>query len=910
VLWTKTPFATRYSLFAQHALLRVRVCDPAAGSGHFLLGAARRMARRLALIRTNGDEPSPAVYRTSLRDVISHCIYAVDINPMAVELCKINLWIEAMEPGKPLSFLDHHIQCGNSLLGATPGLIARGIPDEAFLPIEGDDKKYCAEARKKNKSERSGQMSLFGADLKPWQHLGNLATAMNSVEDLPDDTPENICAKATRYAELVKSGNYASGRQLADAWCAAFVWIKSPLPESLTKNEAPRTKNLPSGFDFCITTEFLRRMDRNPYDAPIWMRDEIRRLATQYQFFHWHLAFPEVFRPANDIAPDDTKGWTGGFDVMLGNPPWERVKLQEKEWFAQRDPAIANAPNAAARKKLIQALIDSDPALLQAFHEAAREAEGASHILRDSGLYPLCGRGDVNLYTVFAESFRNRLSATGRCGTVLPSGIATDDTTKFFFQNLIETRSLVSFYDFENKNLFPAVDSRMKFCLLTAGGGEQPIAEAADFAFFCHAVEDLNDKGRRFNLSPEDIALLTPNTRTCPIFRSTADAELTKSIYRRVPVLIKEGPIGNNQWGIEIGRMFHGSDDSHLFLQNPATDASLMKLYEAKCFSQFDHRFASITADDYEDVNYSSKVNPHFTIATRYLIDPPTIPEKFHRRLASWFLSYRIIARSTDVRTIVSTILPQCGLINSANNIYGVDAQSASCLLTTFNSMAQDFLCRQAMGGANLHLYIFQQIPTIPRLAFTTSCNWNHKNQKLIHWLQPRVLELTYTAWDLESFARDCGYDGPPFRWDEERRFEIRCELDAAFFHLYLPADANGDWKPARVAEGAVRDETADELATLKKHFPTPHHAVDYIMDTFPIVKRKDEAKHGEYRTKRRILEIYDAMATATRTATPYQTQLNPPPGPPADANGNFIPMSQWSSSNWASHTHSTRGEN
>jgi hypothetical protein len=138
------------------------------------------------------------------------------------------------------------------------------------------------------------------------------------------------------------------------------------------------------------------------------------------------------------------------------------------------------------------------------------------------------------------------------------------------------------------------------------------------------------------------------------------------------------------------------------------------------------------------------------------------------------------------------------------------------------------------------------------------------------------VLELTYTAWDLKPFAEDSGLSAPPFRWDEDRRFLLRCELDAAFFHLYLPADAHGDWRPAEA-------ESAEDLVRLKASFPTPRDAVPYIMDTFPIVRRKDEARYdGDYRTKRVILEIYDAMQEAMRTGEPYQTRLNPPPADPS----------------------------
>ena len=150
---------------AEQAILGLAVVDPAAGSGHFLIAAAHRLAKRLAAIRSGEGEPPPAQVRHALRDVISHCIYAVDINPMAVELCKVSLWLEALEPGKPLSFLDAHIKCGNSLLGTTPELAAAGIPDAAFEPISGDDKAVARDWRKINAGERAGQYSLFGAGL-------------------------------------------------------------------------------------------------------------------------------------------------------------------------------------------------------------------------------------------------------------------------------------------------------------------------------------------------------------------------------------------------------------------------------------------------------------------------------------------------------------------------------------------------------------------------------------------------------------------------------------------------------------------------------------------------------------------------------------------------------------------------
>ena len=129
---------------------------------------------------------------------------------------------------------------------------------------------------------------------------------------------------------------------------------------------------------------------------------------------------------------------------------------------------------------------------------------------------------------------------------------------------------------------------------------------------------------------------------------------------------------------------------------------------------------------------------------------------------------------------------------------------------------------------------------------------------------------MTFTASALQPFADDCDWDGPPIRWDDDHRFLLRCELDAAFFHLYLPADANRDWRSACRSDGCPRDETPEQLAELRRYYPTPRYAVAQIMDTFPIVRRKDEEKHGQYRTKRAILEVYDALQESITTNELY----------------------------------------
>jgi len=916
----------------EQAILALKVCDPACGSGHFLISAAHRIAKRLAAIRTGDEEPAPEVLRQALRDVIGHCIYGVDINPMAVELCKVSLWMETMEPGKPLTFLDHHVKCGNSLLGTTPALLKKGIPDEAFKPIEGDDKAYCRELKKRNKKERKDHELYYGGLFAPWQQLGNLASAMVDLDDMPDDTPQAIQKKQERYEELVKSGGYLFGHLWADAWCAAFVWRKVPERDG--------------GPPYAITEEVFRAIEKSPHSVPPWLKDEIQRFAQQYRFFHWHLEFPDVFRvPASGEEPENEQtGWSGGFDCVLGNPPWERIKLQEKEFFAARAPDIAIAKPASKRRALIRQLRTKDPDLYRTYQKALRISEGESHLVRNSGRYPFCGTGDVNTYGLFAETKRLIVSGFGRIGCIVPSGIATDNTTRHFFQDVVNKRLLVSLLDFENQErLFPAVAPPQRFSLLTLAGSRMPIRGGADFVFFAHDVADLAEQDRHFTLTSEEIALLNPNTRTCPIFRSKRDAELTKAIYRRVPVLVKEARDGQpeeNPWGIKFATIFHMTNDSHLFRTREGLEGEgyqlqgnifvksnewWLPLFEAKLFHQYEHRY-NCFSEVPEKARYGVKA-----FALEFPEEKRRDPDKYNlprywvpsiealTRIAinrGYLLAFRgIINVSTNRRTFVTTILPVVGLGNSSPVMLFGKQQPVCSLLTNLNSYPLDYSLRQCIGGSNLNFFIVKQVPAFPPSSYSAYCSWSPGEQIGSHWITLRAIELVYTAWDLKPFARDCGYDGPPFIWDEERRFLIRCELDAAFFHLYLPSTPDGDWKPARKADGSVVDETEEQLAELKKYFPTPRDAVAYIMETFPIVKRKDEAKYGSYRTKDTILEIYDEMAevmkqnaaavAAGREPTArYQTRLDPPPGPPCDEQGNFIPMAQWDPANWPPHIH------
>ena len=534
----------------EQAILNLKVCDPACGSGHFLIAAAHRMAKRLATVRTGDEEPSPEAIRQALRDVIGHCIYGVDINPMAVELCKVSLWMEALEPGKPLSFLDAHILCGNSLLGATPALLRKGIPDEAFEPIEGDDKRLCADYRKQNKRERAGQKSLFDVSGQPWDRLGDLPGSVGTLEAIDDSSIEGVHRKQQMYEQVVRSMGYLYGKFWADTWCAAFVWTKA-------KDEA---------IPYAITEEVFRNIEKNPHFAPPWLRKEVERLAAQYQFFHWHIAFPSVFRipPQGEKPETDPAGWNGGFDVVVGNPPWDMVELSEKEFFASRDSHIAEAPTARQRQRLIQALAGTDPKLFSEFVAAKRGVYGTRHFVQCSGRFPYSSNGRINMYPLFTENAVALVADQGRGGIVVPSAISMDAYNAPLFKWLVESKRLYSLYDFDNtRALFPEVHRCYRFCLLTFTGVGSNRAQF-NFCFYAHDVSDLRRSERIISLSLEQIVLFSPNTLAPPMFVNAMDAALAKRAYDLYGVLVNSRT-KQNPWAIAIQRMLSLSDPGDMF---------------------------------------------------------------------------------------------------------------------------------------------------------------------------------------------------------------------------------------------------------------------------------------------------------------------------------------------------------
>jgi len=281
-------------------------------------------------------------------------------------------------------------------------------------------------------------------------------------------------------------------------------------------------------------------------------------------------------------------------------------------------------------------------------------------------------------------------------------------------------------------------------------------------------------------------------------------------------------------------------------------DECYLPLYEAKMVHQFDHRFGDYAdqppgsaSTQLPEVPLERLADPNYVVLPRYWVPEVEVEARLGGRWdRGWLLGWRNITNATNERTVIAAVIPRVGVGHSMPLCLPGRDHRVAGLIGNLASFVLDFVSRQKVGGTNLTFNYIEQFAIIPPEVFDRPCPWS-PGETLADWVRPRVLELTYTAWDLEPFARDLGYEGPPFRYDPERRFQLRCELDAAFFVLYL---------------GTPEEWEREATPELKALFPTPRDAVAYILDQFPIVRRRDEERYGLYRTKETILTVYDEM--------------------------------------------------
>lgn len=833
------------------ALLKLSVIDPACGSGHFLLAAARRIATRLARIRAEGT-PSLADFRHALRDVARCCIHGVDRNPMAVELTKVALWIETVDPGLPLGFFDAQIRCGDALLGVFDlQVLQDGIPDAAYKPLTGDDKDTARYYLQANRAATSGQGGFdFGTGQASMPAMKPLALDFSGFRDLPEDTVEQIGAKAKRFKELRKGQTFVRAKAAADLYVAAFLLPKvGGAPAGASARTVPTTEELWLALN-------QGKIRQAMTDAP--------KAARRARAFHWPLEFPDVMQ-------------RGGFDVVLGNPPWDQIELDPEGFFANSAPEVASAKNKAQKDKILERIKTSRPQLYQSYEQAAQAIWATQQFIHESRRFPTSSFGRLNTAPLFVELSMDLSGTEGRVGLVVPSGIANDSFNQKLFNRMFDEKRLSALVDFENREgIFPAVDSRAKFSLLSLGREQ----ELARFASFLTNTSQLIEPERQYTLSPEQIGKLNPNSRTAPVFRARADAELAAKIYAKCPVLWVENTKDGNLWDVSFQLMFMMSassgdfktaaelremglvrdgtmwvddsskEDRHKWLKlvrklgpeayevNNSRPVVFAPLYEGKMTSLFDHRAAGYGArgDDrgyrvLPETTLEEHSDPSFETEPFYWVDQLAVEQRlFGRTSREWLIGWKDVTSATNERTAIFSVIPRVAVGHSMPLMFsGMDVRRFVCLMANTNSMPFDYVARLKVAGLHLTYGYFKQLPVLPPDFYT---------EPRLAFVTPKVLELTYTSHSLAPFALDLGHDGPPFAWDEDRRAHLRAELDAFYARAY----------------GLTRDELRYILD------PTDLKGSDYPSETFRVLKEKEIRQHGEYRTRRLVLEAWDRM--------------------------------------------------
>lgn len=840
------------------AITRLRVCDPAMGSGHFLVSLVDRMTNHTldalaeaqvmvkgrfpeldyespvaeeirkvrATIRGNAQDSGWTVSEEQLDDpqlvkrmVLKRCVYGADKNPMAVELAKVALWLHTFTVGAPLSFIDHHLAAGDSLFG----LWVRDAMDKAG---------------------KGGELFLH----EPLTNAQRQARVMQTIESLTDADVGEAHRSAEMWHDVAAQTGPLDGFV---SFMHALDWLNLPKADKPLVTawlDGRFGEPIPIARGKKAPEEGKARAEEVERFTAIWQ--QARALIDEERFLNWQVTFPGVW---NNWA---SKGREGGFDAIVGNPPWDRIKLQQVEWFAARRPDIAKAQRASDRTRMIGALKKANDPLFDDYAKADKRAADTLRMARKGEQYPLLSKGDINLYSLFVERSHTLVKPEGMVGLLTPSGIASDLSASEFFRKVATGGHLKALYDFENKKVFfPDVHASFKFCVMVAS--PQRTFETAQCAFYMHNIAELNNPEQAFPISATDFARVNPNTGTAPIFRTRRDMALTTAIYERVPVLVdksSETPVA--AWPVKYATMFHMTNDSHLFRTRAELEeqegawpiggnrwqsaaGEWVPLYVGRMIHHFDHRAASVTINEknLHNAALSGEVTPEMKADPTFVPEPQFWVASTRDTEKGATIAFRDIARATDARTLIAGFIPNRAAGNTAPLIISdLPIIDQALLLANADAIALDYIVRQKTQSTHVNWYILEQLPVIPPAAYART--FGPKSAADI--VKEAVLELTYTAHDMAPFARDMGYVDeagevkPPFIWDEERRLHLRAKLDALYFILY------GVYDPADPKQS--RDD------------------ISYIYGTFPIVERQEIAAYGTYRSRDLALAYINAL--------------------------------------------------
>lgn len=911
-------------------ILELKICDPAMGSGHFLVALVDDLADRVLeaittaahqvnaqpwaahLVEKGRPWQSPLVARiadirrsikTTAKDrgwvvtdaqlddrhivrrmILKKCIFGVDKNAMAVELAKTALWLHTFTVGAPLSFLDHHLKTGDSLHGERLPQVQRGLQNLGALLLQSE--------------------------------FDRLALAASNIAQVADLTDVDIAeAQLSKQLAQEAAEQVAPIHAVLDFW-RAMRWLVPGWPVKKL-SELPRLLKLPA--DPALREAAIQAGKHPEYAALLRLFDpnhnlvtvlaagqvdgddaatcaandliaRARKLAARETFFHWWTSFPTVFGA----------GSNNGFDAVIGNPPWDKIRFEEVPWFSERVEAIAKEPRAADRKKMIAALQnvklgqtasgDQPPVVnwWAQYVEATGRAEANARVLgngkQGSGDYPLLGGGDVNLYSLFVERAQALAAPGGLVALVTPSGIAADKGAAEFFRSISSTGRLGALFDFENRKVFfPDVHASFKFCTLVFGGLARTFAQTR-CAFYLHQLDELDDPARVLLLTAEDFVRVNPNTGAAPIFRSRRDADLTLGLYARHPVLVKHGAVSASwglqpdvkAWPVKYVTMFHMTNDSKLFLKpdelkkqgfkpaglnrwRNAAGLEAVPLYEGKMVQMYDHRAADVVvnvanlkrAAQPESISQIEKASTSRYPEPQYFV----LASSIHRDIEfSWALCFKQVTSTTNVRSMIAALVPACGVGHSMSVIVpeapgAFSSASLPLLLANLNAFAFDYLGRQKLQGQNYSLYILEQLPVIAPERFNeplpAAFAKAMRAAQLMngHHPHPTVADFVIPQVLVLSYT---AHDMAPFARDLG----------------YV--DEKGAVLPPFVWDEEKRRARLAALdAVFFYLYGLDAKDAAYILDTFPIVREQDMKVFGRYRTQDDILQWLDLLTPA-----------------------------------------------
>jgi hypothetical protein len=834
-------------------ILSIRVCDPSCGSGTFPITALRYLTDAVfesvhhhgrvtsdqgnrsvvALLGDcagNGDEvtqlgrelipcrPDDASFEPRLkavlkRYVVERCIYGVDFNSLAVELCRLSLWIETMDRTLPFSFLDHKVKFGNSLVGAWFDQFLH-YPVMAWKNREGGDKSHSNGVHF-DKGARGKAFKTFvtetvtpdlrclleGPTLFSEDLLGQAAAvhddalaALSRLHDLPvHDSAE----RSRLYREeLVGSAAHQSLKAAMDLWCACWFWPADEL------EQAP------------LPTTFTRPSPQTTAVA--------QRIAADYRFFHWELEFPDVFRASGS-----------GFDAVLGNPPWDIAKPNSNEFFSNLDPLYRGLGSPEARQAELFADVVVERAWLDyserfvawsnfvrfasnpfgdpdaggdnftivrrgsnaALHAAWRAARNGSRGFSDPA-HPFRSQGgsDLNLYKLFVEQMVRLLRPRGKIGIILPSAIYSDKEAGSLRQLLIGQCELQWLFSFENRaKIFP-IDSRFRFCCLIARRGAP--TESVRMAFGRRELSEWAEAERVvIGVAGADLFLFSPISGSIPEVESRRDLEVLRTLFASGTLL---GSNTATAWGVKYVREYDMTlarkagqyVSADRFLAGAArigpghwrsADGAFVAFYSGKMVSQFDFAFqrwvsGHAASATWEPLSFEEKdwcpefVSPLGSVKSQWR--------------GGTRLVFRDFARATDERTAIAAVIPAwpCGnkvplLAEEAQ--MPVAHQLALCCV--MNSFAYDFVVRNRITGMNLNKFILDETPVPDVNAMPMELSVIGARLCMVH-------EIFAGAW-LELLGSYPELGDRPWKslWaiDPADRLELRAVADAIVAHLY-----------------------------------------------------------------------------------------------------------------------------